>query len=99
MKNTYRCLAASSLPLAARAAVAPSSACVSVPASDGEQPILATHVQDWRDEVIYQVIADRFADGDVNNDFTRRARRRSRATRAATGSGSSSTSTTSRRSA
>ena len=34
-----------------------------------QQPALATHVQDWRDEVIYQVIVDRFADGDVNNDF------------------------------
>ena len=35
----------------------------------GQQAQLATHVQDWRDEVVYQVIVDRFADGDVNNDF------------------------------
>jgi glycosidase len=45
-----------------------SSACVSVPAA-GQAPALATHVQDWRDEVIYQIITDRFADGDVNNDY------------------------------
>ncbi len=48
--------------------VAPEPACVSLPAT-AQQPILATHVQDWRDEVIYQVITDRFADGDVNNDY------------------------------
>ena len=47
----------------------PELGCVGVP-SDGQQPVLATHVQDWRDEVIYQVIVDRFADGDVNNDFS-----------------------------
>jgi glycosidase len=42
--------------------------CVSVPEA-GKQPILATHVRDWREEVIYQVLIDRFANGDVNNDF------------------------------
>jgi alpha-amylase len=51
------------------AALAPESACISVP-NAGTQPVLATHVQDWRDEVIYQLIVDRFADGDVNNDFS-----------------------------
>ena len=30
---------------------------------------LETHVQDWRDEVIYQLIVDRFHNGDINNDF------------------------------
>ncbi|MBR4985924.1 MAG: hypothetical protein IKY83_09310 [Proteobacteria bacterium] len=30
---------------------------------------LGTHVQDWRDEVIYQLIVDRFNNGDINNDF------------------------------
>jgi alpha-amylase len=35
-----------------------------------EGPItLATHVDDWRDEVIYQVLIDRFADGDAGNNF------------------------------
>ncbi len=28
-----------------------------------------TYVQDWRDEVIYQVLTDRFADGDTENDW------------------------------
>ncbi len=56
------------LPLAVGAAVLPGTACLSVP-STAERPALATHVQDWRDEVIYQLIVDRFADGDQNNDF------------------------------
>jgi alpha-amylase len=46
----------------------PELGCVGVP-SDSQQPVLATHVQDWRDEVIYQALTDRFADGDVNNDY------------------------------
>ncbi|MDB4944807.1 MAG: Neopullulanase [Labilithrix sp.] len=50
------------------ACAAPGVACVSVP-DDGKQPVLATHVDDWRDEVIYQVLVDRFANGDVNNDY------------------------------
>ena len=24
---------------------------------------------DWRDEIIYQIIIDRFADGDINNNY------------------------------
>lgn len=63
-----RLVQSSALLLALGAAAAPESACVGVP-SEGQQPALATHVQDWRDEVIYQLIVDRFADGDVNNDF------------------------------
>nr|MBP8972139.1 hypothetical protein [Myxococcota bacterium] len=30
---------------------------------------LRTIVTDWRDEVIYQVLIDRFENGDLNNDF------------------------------
>jgi len=30
---------------------------------------LSTHVDDWRDEVIYQVLVDRFDNGDRGNDF------------------------------
>src|SRR5262245_16812176 len=45
-----------------------SHACVTVP-DDGQQPVIATHVNDWRDEVIYQVLVDRFANGDLNNDY------------------------------
>jgi pullulanase/glycogen debranching enzyme len=28
-----------------------------------------TFVDDWRDEVIYQIVVDRFSDGDPNNNF------------------------------
>jgi alpha-amylase len=30
---------------------------------------LSTHVDDWRDEVIYQLLVDRFADGDPANNY------------------------------
>ncbi len=30
---------------------------------------ISTHVQDWREEVIYQVLIDRFADGDAGNNY------------------------------
>src|SRR3954465_4993766 len=30
---------------------------------------IETHVQDWRDEIIYQVLVDRFANGDPGNDY------------------------------
>jgi len=30
---------------------------------------LETHVKDWRDEVIYQLLVDRFADGDAGNNY------------------------------
>src|SRR5512132_595297 len=30
---------------------------------------METHVDDWRDETIYQLLVDRFADGDVGNNF------------------------------
>ena len=54
--------------LFAGACTLPEIGCVSVP-DDGKQPAIATHVGDWRDEVIYQVLVDRFANGDVNNDY------------------------------
>ncbi|MFK7991301.1 MAG: alpha-amylase family glycosyl hydrolase [Sandaracinaceae bacterium] len=31
-------------------------------------PPVSTHVEDWRDEVIYQIVVDRFANGDPSND-------------------------------
>jgi alpha-amylase len=53
--------------LAAAIAGAASTGCMSF---DNAQPIpISTHVQDWRDEIIYQVLVDRFADGDQGNDF------------------------------
>lgn len=30
---------------------------------------LETHVDDWRDETIYQLLVDRFADGDLGNNY------------------------------
>ncbi|MBO4441740.1 alpha-glucosidase C-terminal domain-containing protein [bacterium] len=41
--------------------------CVSTADVEGNIEI-TNHVYDWRDEVIYQLITDRFADGDVNNN-------------------------------
>jgi glycosidase len=43
------------------------AACVTIP-DTGKQPALGTHVDDWRDEVVYQLMVDRFADGDINNN-------------------------------
>ncbi len=52
----------------AGACALPEIGCVTVP-DDGKQPAITTHVEDWRDEVIYQVLVDRFADGDINNNY------------------------------
>jgi alpha-amylase len=35
----------------------------------GASPVITSEVEDWRDEIIYQVLIDRFANGDVNNDW------------------------------
>ncbi|HMJ51887.1 MAG TPA: alpha-amylase family glycosyl hydrolase [Polyangiaceae bacterium] len=42
--------------------------CIDIPA-ESTRPRLKTYVDDWRNEIIYQVLVDRFANGDVNNDF------------------------------
>jgi alpha-amylase len=54
-------------PFVALAVAAFSPSCANLPAQ-GQVAQMATHVQDWRDEVIYQVMVDRFADDDINND-------------------------------
>ena len=41
--------------------------CFDVPSN--EPPAKTSQVDDWRDEVIYQVLVDRFANGDRNNDY------------------------------
>ena len=46
--------------LVCAAGVLPEIGCVQVP-DEGQKPKLATHVSDWRGEVIYQVLTDRFA--------------------------------------
>lgn len=44
------------------------SGCMDFEGLEGERPV-RTHVQDWRDEVIYQLLVDRFANGDLANDY------------------------------
>jgi alpha-amylase len=39
--------------------------CVTVEAT----PPTTANVKDWRDEIIYQIVVDRFEDGDPNNNF------------------------------
>ncbi|AUX37041.1 MULTISPECIES: alpha-amylase family glycosyl hydrolase [Sorangium] len=34
-----------------------------------QEAALAAHVSDWREEIIYQVLIDRFADGDASNNY------------------------------
>lgn len=45
-----------------------SSGCMDFEGLDGERPI-KTHVQDWRSEIVYQLLTDRFANGDHANDY------------------------------
>ncbi|MBX3249804.1 MAG: DUF1966 domain-containing protein [Myxococcales bacterium] len=44
------------------------AACVDGELADVRTQPIATHVDDWRDEVIYQLLTDRFANGDPGND-------------------------------
>jgi glycosidase len=54
--------------VAAALAMAGASGCMTL---DDAQPItLTTNVDDWRDEVIYQILVDRFANGDAGNDYS-----------------------------
>ncbi len=64
MRRTSSRVVSVALSLAAMAAVA---SCVDT----GKTPAFAVgnHVDDWRDEIIYQVMVDRFADSDLNNDY------------------------------
>jgi len=43
-------------------------ACVD-PTPYAEDPPVVNLVDDWRDEVVYQLLVDRFANGDLNNDY------------------------------
>jgi glycosidase len=43
--------------------------CANAPLASVESVELETHVDDWRDEVIYQLMTDRFANGDPSNDY------------------------------
>jgi glycosidase len=44
------------------------TACMDFDGLDGEIE-LGTHVDDWRDQIIYQVLVDRYADGDYSNNW------------------------------
>lgn len=37
-------------------------------ACEGAPPPVSTHVEDWRDQIVYQIVVDRFDDGDPAND-------------------------------
>src|SRR5262245_59998239 len=45
------------------------SGCMEFDEGMADEIELGTHVTDWRQEVIYQLLVDRFADGDVGNNF------------------------------
>ena len=47
------------------AAVLALAGCVEVEST----PKITANVKDWRDEIIYQIVVDRFEDGDPNNNF------------------------------
>lgn len=65
MGGDVRLYSAIALLLSASAALG----CMQFPEEDQGEIPLATHVEDWRDEVIYQVLIDRFADGDAGNNY------------------------------
>ncbi|MFU8804676.1 MAG: alpha-amylase family glycosyl hydrolase, partial [Bradymonadaceae bacterium] len=44
-----------------------STSCFEVPLN--ESPTITTNVEDWRDEIMYQILVDRFENGDKNNDY------------------------------
>jgi glycosidase len=54
--------------LALALALLPLGSCLEFEGYDSP-PKLTTEVEDWRDEVIYQVLVDRFANGDNSNDY------------------------------
>ena len=54
-------------PIAFVAVAAAVGACFDLDAVEGKVSH-QTYVQDWRDEVIYQILVDRFANGDSSND-------------------------------
>ena len=54
--------------MTAAACALAAAGCMDFQDLDGERPI-STHVQDWREEVIYQLMTDRFANADLANDI------------------------------
>jgi glycosidase len=66
--HVRRIAAAALTPVVAVSAMLSLGSCLDF--SGLEKPVaMSTHVSDWRDEVIYQVLVDRFANGDAGNDY------------------------------
>jgi alpha-amylase len=60
-------------PIALAAALAPTASCMGTP-DYGERPArLETRVADWREEIVYQLLVDRFANAEYVNDANVRA--------------------------
>ena len=59
----------SALVLAALTAFSSSLGCMSFPEEEAGEIPISTHAGDWRQQVIYQVLIDRFADGDAGNNY------------------------------
>jgi len=55
--------------ISALAALTTGLGCMSFEEQAQGEITLGTHVDDWRQEVIYQVLIDRFADGDAGNNY------------------------------
>lgn len=55
--------------LALAALVSFPSACVDPAAIQTAKFVAPVEIKDWRDEIIYQILVDRFADGDPNNNW------------------------------
>ena len=56
-------------PLALAATVLPLGSCMKFEGLEETPQQLTVEVEDWRDEVIYQILVDRFANGDRGNDY------------------------------
>ena len=70
MNAAHRYLSRGVLPLAAAlSASLLAGSCVQGELDDVREVTLATHVEDWRDQIIYQLLTDRFANGDARTDF------------------------------
>ena len=56
-------------PLALATTVLPLGSCMKFDGLEETPQQLTVEVEDWRDEVIYQILVDRFANGDNGNDY------------------------------
>ncbi|KYF66806.1 alpha-amylase [Sorangium cellulosum] len=66
--SAWRTTRARALGPAAAALALSAAGCMSFDEAVAQQVALKAHVSDWREEIIYQVLIDRFADGDPGNN-------------------------------